>query len=228
MGDSKDLWLSIHKDFPRRNITLGFMSSNAYVSDPKMIAFMASRYKFVSKLLAGRRTALEVGCGDAFAAPLVAQTVGHLLCTDIDEPTIRDNTARVTAFPNIDFRFHDFRQGPLAEPVEAAYSCDVLEHVFPAEEAAFVGNIAASLVPQGVFVVGSPNIHAKDYASEYSRRGHVNLKSQDTLHALMSRYFENVFMFSMNDEVVHTGFAPMANYNFALCVTPRRDVPAAA
>lgn len=222
MDDSKNLWLSIHKDFPRQNVTLGYMSSNAYVSDPKMIAFMASRYKFVSKLLAGRRTVVEVGCGDAFAAPLVAQTVGHLLCTDIDEPTIRDNATRVTAFANIAFRCHDFRREPLAEPADAAYSCDVLEHVFPAEEAGFVANITASLTPEGVFVVGSPNIHARDYASTYSQRGHVNLKSQETLHALMSRYFENVFMFSMNDEVVHTGFAPMANYNWALCVTPKR------
>jgi hypothetical protein len=28
-------------------------------------------------------------------------------------------------------------------------------------------------------------------------------------------------MFSMNDEVVHTGFSPMAHYLFALCGQPR-------
>ena len=32
----------------------------------------------------------------------------------------------------------------------------------------------------------------------------------------MLQYFENVFMFSMNDEVLHTGFAPMGHYLFAL------------
>lgn len=31
----------------------------------------------------------------------------------------------------------------------------------------------------------------------------------------MQRYFHNVFMFSMNDEVVHTGFHPMAHYLLA-------------
>lgn len=227
MEDSKDLWLSIRKDIPERTVAVGFNFVNAYLSDPKMILFMASRAKFVSKLLAGRRTVVEVGCGDAFGAPLVAQTVGSLLCTDIDEAAIRDNTERVTAFPNIAFRYHDFRVAPLAELVDAAYCCDVIEHVFPHEEAVFLENITASLLPEGVFVVGSPNIHAKDYASEYSRRGHINLKSQDTLRELMSRYFENIFLFSMNDEVVHTGFAPMANYNWALCVTPKRDRRAA-
>lgn len=28
----------------------------------------------------------------------------------------------------------------------------------------------------------------------------------------MGSYFENVIIFSMNDEVVHTGFTPMAHY----------------
>jgi hypothetical protein len=37
------------------------------------------------------------------------------------------------------------------------------------------------------------------------------------LKKTMQRHFHNVFMFSMNDEVVHTGFHPMAHYLFAVC-----------
>jgi hypothetical protein len=29
---------------------------------------------------------------------------------------------------------------------------------------------------------------------------------------LLQRFFQNVFVFSMNDEVVHSGFYPMAHY----------------
>ena len=36
----------------------------------------------------------------------------------------------------------------------------------------------------------------------------------------MTHHFRNVFIFSMNDEVVHTGFYPMAHYLFALCCHP--------
>jgi hypothetical protein len=36
------------------------------------------------------------------------------------------------------------------------------------------------------------------------------------LKATMSRNFHNVFMFSMNDEVVHTGYHKMAHYLFAV------------
>ena len=37
------------------------------------------------------------------------------------------------------------------------------------------------------------------------------------LKALMQRFFRNVFMFSMNDEVIHTGHHKMAHYLMALC-----------
>ena len=37
----------------------------------------------------------------------------------------------------------------------------------------------------------------------------------------MRRYFENVFIFSMNDEVCIQGFSPMAHYLFAVGVGVR-------
>jgi hypothetical protein len=34
----------------------------------------------------------------------------------------------------------------------------------------------------------------------------------------LERYFGNVFLMSMNDEMVHTGFNKMAHYLMAVCV----------
>ena len=48
----------------------------------------------------------------------------------------------------------------------------------------------------------------------------MNCKDGKELQAVMERHFDNVFLFSMNDEVVHTGFTPMAHYLLALCVGP--------
>ena len=59
---------------------------------------------------------------------------------------------------------------------------------------------------------------ASEHASASSREGHVNLKSAETLRELLARRIHNVFSFSMNDEVVHTGYAPMAHYLFAVGV----------
>ena len=33
----------------------------------------------------------------------------------------------------------------------------------------------------------------------------------------MQKFFHNVFVFSMNDEVIHTGFQPMAHYLWTVC-----------
>ncbi len=112
---------------------------------------------------------------------------------------------------------------PIKGPFDAAYSLDVIEHIPSPLENRFVGNIATSLKPNGILLMGTPNIEAHRFASEGSRLGHVNLKSGDTLSALLAQFFENVFIFSMNDEVVHTGFTPMAHYLTAMGVGPKKQ-----
>ena len=79
-------------------------------------------------------------------------------------------------------------------------------------------NIVRSLAPQ-YSITGTPNITSGRLDTE--RLGHVNCKSASELRELFTRYFHNVFVFSMNDEVVHTGFAPMAHYLFTVGVGKR-------
>ena len=38
----------------------------------------------------------------------------------------------------------------------------------------------------------------------------------------METYFDNMFLFSMNDGVVHTRFYPMAHYLIAVCTGLKR------
>jgi 2-polyprenyl-3-methyl-5-hydroxy-6-metoxy-1,4-benzoquinol methylase len=222
VNDSKALWLKVHADIPDARVTLGRASSHAYATDPRMIGFMAARYKFVAKMLDRCPAVVEVGCGDGFGAPVVAQSVDRLVCTDIDEATLRDNARRLSHVENVSFEYFDFRAQPFPRLVDAIYGVDVIEHVYPEEEASVLANIAASLVPFGIAIVGTPNATAERHASETSRRGHVNLKDHESLRGLLGRHFERVFLLSMNDEVVHTGFHPMAHYLWGVCVGPRR------
>jgi len=60
-------------------------------------------------------------------------------------------------------------------------------------------------------------LESQAYASAPSKAGHVNCKTAVTLKELMQRRFHNVFIFSMNDEMVHTGFPALAHYLWALC-----------
>ncbi|MBC8391653.1 MAG: class I SAM-dependent methyltransferase [Deltaproteobacteria bacterium] len=199
-------------------VKMGPWTSHIWRNDPRHLCFLLSRYKFCAKMLTGKDKVLEIGCGDAFGLPVVKQTVGSVHGIDFERIVVEDNIRRFEEeeILGVSFGVHDITDAPLKEQFDAAYSLDVIEHIPQEQEKRFMANICNSLKNQGVFIMGTPNITANQFASEYSREGHVNLKSSKTLHELMSFYFHNVFDFSMNDEVVHTGFAPMAHYLLCL------------
>src|SRR5437762_2510631 len=82
----------------------------------------------------------------------------------------------------------------------------------------FVAKIARSLTATGTAIIGSPSLQSQAYASPPSKEGHVNCMDGLEYKKVMLRHFDNVFLFSMNDEMVHTGYHPMAHYLLALCV----------
>src|SRR5690242_18076574 len=55
---------------------LGLMVNESWNQDPKRTLFTLARYKFVARMLAGRKHVLEVGCADAFGTRIVQQAVG--------------------------------------------------------------------------------------------------------------------------------------------------------
>ena len=202
----------------RKGLTpLGIMNNQVWNDDPRRLVFTLARYKFVSKMLSGKKSALEVGCGDAFASRIVKQEVDELTVIDFDPEFVTDVKERMDASWPMNCAVHDMLSGPFAGSFDAIYSLDVLEHIVPAQEDLFLRNILASLNKHGVLVVGMPSLESQTYAAPQSKLGHVNCKSGKDFRACMERYFHNVFMFSMNDEVVHTGFYPMAHYLIAVC-----------
>lgn len=205
-------------DDPRNRILMGPHTAFQYRHDPKHLCFVLSRYKFCAKLLAGKGAVLEVGCGDAFPAPIVAQVVQRLTAIDWDARMIDSIAERLSFLENFSFHRHDIIEGPVADTFDAVYSVDVIEHIDPTREHLFMQNCCRSLSRDGVMLMGTPNIKSDAYASPASRAGHINLKDHGSLRALLAGYFKNVFLFSMNDEVVHTGFYPMAHYLWGIGV----------
>ena len=195
----------------------GLMSNYAWYEDPKRLAFQLSRYKFVAKMLSGCERVLEVGCADAFATRIVQQDVGRVTAIDFDPVFIRDAKARMGPKWKLDLRVHDILEKPVADSFDGVFALDVLEHIPADQEHRFLENVVASLEQTGVFIVGIPSLQSQKYASPESQAGHVNCKDGPLLKELLSGYFHNVFVFSMNDEVIHTGFHLMAHYLLALC-----------
>jgi 2-polyprenyl-3-methyl-5-hydroxy-6-metoxy-1,4-benzoquinol methylase len=202
---------------------LGPWSSYSWRHDPRHIGFVAARYKFVAKMLSGKDRAVEIGCGDGIGIPIVLQEVGFIQGIDLEPIVINDAQSRFAeeGITNCNFLVQDVTTVPINGTFDGAYSLDVIEHIPSEDENAFLRNISAGLSQESVFVIGTPNVTAAAYASELSQLGHINLKSGSELKELVLRYFHNVFLFSMNDEVVHTGFSPMAHYLIAMGVGRR-------
>lgn len=197
--------------------SLGLMTSQAWYDDPKRLTFTLSRYKFAAKMLAGCENVLEVGCADAFSTRIVVQEVKNLTAVDFDPLFVADTNARMSDKWKFKCLVHDMLKGPVPGSFDGMYSLDVLEHIIPENEDLFLRNMAASLTAHGTMVIGMPSLESQGYASPMSKEGHVNCKTMPDLKATMQRHFHNVYMFSMNDEVVHTGYHKMAHYIFALC-----------
>jgi len=196
--------------------SLGLLRNTEWHEDPKKMFIALARYKFVAKMLEGKNQVAEIGCGDGFASTLVSQAVAHLLLTDINNiliSEIKNNPAR----DNVTAQYHDIIEAPLTVKYDAIYSLDVMEHFDPQIEHRYLENICSSLNKNGVLMIGMPSLESQLYATEVSKLGHVNCKTGSDLKNTMLNYFDNVFIFSMNDEVVHTGFTKMAHYLFALC-----------
>lgn len=195
-------------------VPMGLMTNYLYSDSPRNLVFLLSRYKFVSKMLSGKGRVLEIGLCDGFGSRLVMDEVGELTAIDFDPVFVQDAQTRL----KIDIRCHDMVKDGIVEPgnFDAAYAIDVLEHIPPHEESAFIANCIGSLSPHGVLCLGTPSLESQKYASPRSKAGHVNVKDAPSLKKLLEEYFHHVFIFSMNDEVVHTGFYPMAQYLFAI------------
>jgi 2-polyprenyl-3-methyl-5-hydroxy-6-metoxy-1,4-benzoquinol methylase len=204
--------------------TMGPWTSHIWRNDPRHLGFLLARYKFVSKMLTGRDRVLEVGCGDAVGTPVVLQTVGSVHGIDFEPLVVNDAIERYRreGVDRATFAVHDMLGGGIKGTFDAAFSLDVIEHIPQQQETLFIDNIVTSLTDQAVFIMGTPNITANEYASPASKAGHINLKSADTLKHLLSSSFHNVFIFSMNDEHVHTGYSQMAHYLFGMGVGVKR------
>lgn len=196
--------------YKSKGFLLGSYASYTWRTDPKHLLFQLARYKFCAKMLAGRNNVLEVGCGDSFGTALVLQAVNKVHGIDKEPLIIKDNIKR-KYYKNCSYEILDITSCPVKGNFDGAYSLDVIEHIPKHLEKQFIHNITSSLLPNAVCIIGTPNMTAKKYASK-SEVNHINLQSEKTLKQLMSTCFKNVFTFSMNDEIVHTGFYPMAHY----------------
>src|SRR5436190_3878474 len=101
---------------------LGLMVNQVWNEDPKRTLFTLARYKFVARMLAGRKHVLEVGCADAFGTRIVQQAVGKVTAVDFDPLFIEDVKGRMDPHWPLDAFVHDMLSGPVPGRFDAAYA----------------------------------------------------------------------------------------------------------
>lgn len=224
MADTQDRWLDVKGMMGDQPILFGRHLAHWYYESPRRLLHSMAYYKFASKLIGPRKRVLDVGCGEGIGTWLLAVENGTALGVDLDANAIAC-AQRNFPDPRIRFARADFLTMP-ADQWDAVVNFDLVEHILPANLGPFWRKLADHLAHDGIAVIGTPNITSDQYAGPVARAGHVNLYSGQRLEAELREYFHHVFLFAANDEVVHTGFLPMAHYLIAVCCRKRAVDPA--
>jgi 2-polyprenyl-3-methyl-5-hydroxy-6-metoxy-1,4-benzoquinol methylase len=207
-------WEEVKGHMPDREIRLGGHWSYNLWNDPKRLAFVLSRYKFAAKMGAGGTRVCELGCSEGIGTPILSEFAGEYVGVDMDADAIaaakRNWSGEKVSFVEADFLGKGFGS------FDTVVSLDVVEHIRPSYEALFFDTVAMNLAPEGIAIVGTPNVASSRFASAASMEGHVNLFDGGRLRAALGRFFHTVFLFGGNDEIIHTGYEPMTHYLMAI------------
>ncbi|SMF30392.1 class I SAM-dependent methyltransferase [Desulfovibrio gilichinskyi] len=204
--------MTMHTD---RKIRLSPHMAHNLKKDPKRLAFIYARYAFAAQMTESCRSILEFGCSEGIGASMLHGGRKKYLGLDLDTPAVEAANKNFST-PDVRFKVGNFLE--LTEGFfDGVVSLDVVEHILAGEdEENFFKAIVNNLSDNGVCVLGTPNITSTPYASPESLKGHVNMFDAQRLKSTMEKHFRTVFIFSMNDEIVHTGYYPMSHYLFAV------------
>jgi len=223
------LSLETHLSIYNGSLILSPESTSQFVLDPSYWLWRLSRYKHVSRILDGRKSVLEIGCGDGFASPMVASCVESLHCVEFLPDLFKYADENLSPlFNNLTFSNFSFPEdfdsllasSPNSSGYDAVFCLDVFEHIQPSKAPEFTLYASRIIRPDGIYIVGIPSLESQAFASEGSKIGHVNCLSRQGLRDHLDSYFGNVVLLGINDETLHTGFAPMTHYHLAICSLP--------
>jgi len=220
--ESRELkkWNETKGSMGSERITLGPHYSYVLKNLTRRLVFVLSHYKFAAKLLGEGKNILEVGCSEGLGTMILAETARRVVGIDFDKDAIKEARQSFGSH-KVEFKDVDFLKKKIGN-FDGVVAFDVIEHIYPENERNFFKSICLNLKDDGICFVGTPNKTSEQYASPTSKIGHVNLFTWDRLKKTMDNYFRQVFIFSVNDEVVHTGFYPMAHYLIAVGVCKKR------
>jgi len=189
-----------------------------FLRDPLMCAIKLARYKFVAKILAKDDIVLDLGCGNGYGSYFFAKFAKEVIGIDLyaDIPSV----AKQMIGDNLSFIQGDILSPPsliMDKQFSAVTMVDVIEHFYKEDGEAIIQRYINLLSDNGVMIIGTPSKYTQAFRSTWSKDTHFHEYEPDELDEICQKYFSRTIMFSMNDEIVHTGFNKLAWFIFLLC-----------
>jgi 2-polyprenyl-3-methyl-5-hydroxy-6-metoxy-1,4-benzoquinol methylase len=189
-----------------------------FISDPLMTSVKLARYKFVAKMLAEDDIVLDLGCGNGYSSYFFSKFAKKVIGVDLYANLKKANA--VLQSDNLMFVKADILSPPseiLEEKYSAIVAIDVIEHFYKEDGERIIGQYSRYLTDNGMMIFGTPSKFSQSYRSPKSKDTHFYEYEPDELNMLCRRFFGRTILFSMNDEIVHTGFKKLAWFFFVLC-----------
>lgn len=212
-------WLSVvdHMKKNNKELVLGKYLSYWLHNTPRRMLHYLSYYKFATKLIGSNKSVLDVGCSEGIGTWLVAKECGYANGVDFDKEAIKTAKDNFEGIENIHFSNEDIFKYSDTKKWDGVINFDVIEHILPENSDKYLLKLQSLLTDKGVLILGTPSKISQQFASEVSKKGHVNIYTHEQLKAQLEKYFQFIFIFSANDEVIHTGYLPLAHYYIAIC-----------
>ena len=191
-----------------------------FLENPLMTAVKLARFKFPARMLGPKDDVLDLGCGRGYGTYFYSSmTEGRVIGVDYftDITQVRSQISR----PNLQYIEEDLRKPSeklLALRHDAIISVDVIEHFSREGGTAIIEQFSNTLNPGGMMILGTPNRRSAEWRSEQSKKVHIHEYEPEELREVCDRYFKRTFLFSMNDEIVHTGFSKLAWFFYIVAV----------
>ena len=159
---------------------------------------------------------LDLGCGQGLSTIYFSDYCKYIYGVDLLSKFLRHDRKNIKFFKKDIFTIEPKN---FKNKIKFISLIDFIEH-FKKKDGEKILNICSEILKNkgGTLVLGTPSKYSSKYRSKRSKAQHIYEYDGKELQKICEKYFSRTFLFSMNDEVVHTGFHKLAWFNFVICV----------